>query len=66
MKFILAKLSEHIKINKLRVQASTDCPRMETDISAINSWLLEISHFMLDKYKAVLLDNLVDVKQPPG
>ena len=39
-------------------------PPIESDINAINTWLLEISHFILDNYQTVIRDNLVVIKQP--
>ena len=35
-------------------------------MNALNTWLLEISHFVLDNYQKMVRDNLVEVRQPPA
>lgn len=61
IKFIFAKAGEEKKKRK----AEGELPIIDTDINAVNTWLLEISHFVLDSYQQVLRDNLLRVKQPP-
>ena len=50
----------------MRAKAVINFPVIETDINAINTWLLEISHFILDNFQTVVRENLVNIKQPPA
>ena len=49
LKFAFAKARE-----ERRRKAVSKVPKIHADINAINSWLLEISHFMLDSYLQVI------------
>ena len=57
--------SQHRQPKQQKEQNGKVIP-IEADISAINGWLLEICHFMLDNYQLQIKDNLIHVKQPPG
>lgn len=67
IKFMFAKLGDERKNQKInKAIANARCIPIETDINAINTWLLEISHFILDHYQQVVKDNLINIKQPPS
>lgn len=61
---MFAKMGEMKKQQKAK--AAIKFPLIQSDINAINTWLLEISHFILDNYQTVIRDNLTIIKQPPG
>lgn len=48
-----------------KAKAIIKYPPIQADFNAVNTWLLEISHFILDNYQNVIRDNLIIVKQPP-
>ena len=56
IKFTFAKAGEAKK--KGKAIAIPQLPSIHTDIGAINTWLLEISHFVLDGYFQVFKDHL--------
>lgn len=62
LKFLFARAAEERK----RVKAGCCLPSLDTSMGAVNSWLLEVSHFVLDSYQQVLRDNLFLVRQPPA
>jgi hypothetical protein len=62
IKFSFAKAAEESKKSRAPLP---QLPFISADINAVNSWLLEISHFVLDGYHQVLRENMFNVKQPP-
>ena len=63
VKFVCARAGEQKKRQKA-IKAYLH--PIESDINAVNTWLLEISHFVLDNYQQLIRDNLVEAKQPPA
>lgn len=56
IKFVCARAGEEKKRQKI---AKSYLYPIETDINAVNTWLLEVSHFVLDNYQQLIRDNLV-------
>lgn len=64
IKFVFAKAGDLKKQTKTAVSVPK-LPFIQTGIDAINTWLLEMSHFVLDGYFHIFRDKLKKVKQPP-
>ena len=64
VKFMFARMAEHMA--KVNLPKAIYYPPIESDINGINTWLLEICHFMLDNYQKQIRENLVNVRQPTG
>ena len=49
VKFMFARMAEHAA--KVRESQKIKYHAIESDINGVNTWLLEICHFMLDNYQ---------------
>ena len=63
IKFVCVRAGEELK--RKRAAKVKPIP-IDSDINGVNTWLLEVSHFILDNYQKAVRDSIVDVKQPSG